>query len=64
MNPKILASLWVATLASALLFGWFVWPSVWRFDMVGQTPVKTNIVSGDTYMWTPNGWVLCAPTPQ
>lgn len=49
--------------AFLLLFGWFVWPTQYRYDTLGTAhiPVRTNRFTGETERLTQQGWIKPAP---
>ena len=41
--------------------GLFVWPTPWRYDRVGNTPVRTNRVTGEVEYLNLQGWQPALP---
>ena len=39
----------------------FVWPTPWRYDRVGRTPVRTNRVTGEVEFLNLEGWQPALP---
>lgn len=39
----------------------FVWPTPWRYDRVGRTPVRTNRITGDVEYLNLQGWQPALP---
>lgn len=60
---KLTAGVAFAGLVLLLLFGWFVWPSKYRYDTMGtaRVPIRTNRFNGDAERLTDQGWMKLRP---
>lgn len=47
---------WALLCVTALLFGAFLWPGVYRYDRLGDHPIRTNRITGAVQAFTENGW--------
>jgi len=43
-------------LVVAMMFYLLVWPTLYRYDHLGNYPVRINRVTGDAEMLRPEGW--------
>jgi hypothetical protein len=41
--------------------GLFVWPTAWRYDRVGRTPIRTHRVTDDVEFLNMQGWQPALP---
>ncbi|MFN2385336.1 MAG: hypothetical protein ABR576_03460 [Thermoanaerobaculia bacterium] len=48
--------LWVFSFLLTFYFSVFVWPTAWRYHQVGNTPMRTNRVTGQVEFLNLQGW--------
>ena len=48
--------LWVFSLLLSFYVTVFVWPTAWRYHKVGNTPIRTNRVTGEVEYLNLQGW--------
>jgi hypothetical protein len=48
--------LWVLSFVSSFYVAVFVWPTAWRYHQVGNTPMRTNRVTGHVEYLNLQGW--------
>jgi hypothetical protein len=53
--------LWLLGLLIGFYTAVFVWPTAWRYHKVGNTPVRTNRVTGDVEFLNLQGWQPVLP---
>jgi len=51
----------VLMLLGTIYCGLFVWPTPWRYDRVGRTPIRTNRVTDDVEYLNLQGWQPALP---
>jgi hypothetical protein len=44
------------TLIGGIYGGLFVWPTAWRYDRVGRTPIRTHRVTDEVEFLNMQGW--------
>ena len=48
--------LWVFSLVLSFYVTVFVWPTAWRYHQLGNTPMRTNRVTGEVQYLNLQGW--------
>ena len=51
----------ILALITSFYFGLFVWPTPWRYDRIGKTPIRTNRVTGEVEYLNLQGWQPALP---
>lgn len=44
-------------LAAVLAFAFFIWPGQWKYDRLGEVPMRTHRVSGESELFAFGEWV-------
>lgn len=49
--------------AGAIIFALTVWPTIYRYDRLGISPVRINRITGKAWRLSSSGWELLTPPP-